>query len=339
MNLTDPAYNRFALVREMMETPGIIRAFRTPSLRRPVEALRKTERLFLTGEGSSRIFPAKNAILHALRSGMLIAIQTEGSRQAAELNLTGRVIFGASNSGKTKEVIALLSRHPGAAHFGLTANEGTPLAGHCDETFVLHCGKEEAVAATKSVIEQGLFYHALLEEYAGRTIPAATLQALGQNAAAVLEMPIDRAIVKTVAAAPIIYFAGRNAGAAEEATLKTNEITRKKSAYLEGTYAVHGIEEVMDPKETVIVVEPFPEEEAKFEEVLVKGVGMSVVAVSSRTTRFPTVHIPSILGFDGYIQLLACWNLLVEVGIAVGIDLDKPTRARKIGNEYQAPAA
>jgi len=34
-----------------------------------------------------------------------------------------------------------------------------------------------------------------------------------------------------------------NNGVAEELALKTNEITRKKSAFLEGTFAVHGIEE------------------------------------------------------------------------------------------------
>ncbi|MFT5328835.1 MAG: glucosamine--fructose-6-phosphate aminotransferase (isomerizing), partial [Planctomycetaceae bacterium] len=28
------------------------------------------------------------------------------------------------------------------------------------------------------------------------------------------------------------------------------------------------------------------------------------------------------------------WNVLVEVGIALGIDLDKPERARKVGNEF-----
>ena len=44
---------------------------------------------------------------------------------------------------------------------------------------------------------------------------------------------------------------------AEELTLKTNEITRKSSDYLEGTYAVHGIEEVMNADEVVIWVEPY----------------------------------------------------------------------------------
>jgi glucosamine--fructose-6-phosphate aminotransferase (isomerizing) len=132
----------------------------------------------------------------------------------------------------------------------------------------------------------------------------------------------------------MIYFAGRNNGVAEELTLKTNEITRKKSDYLEGTYAVHGIEEVMDPDAVVIVIDPFPAEMAKFKEVLVDGVGMKVIAVAGQDTLFPTIRIPAVEGYDMVLQLLAGWNLLVHVGVAMGINLDKAQRARKIGNEF-----
>ena len=132
----------------------------------------------------------------------------------------------------------------------------------------------------------------------------------------------------------MIYFAGRNTGVAEELTLKTNEITRKKSDFLEGTYAVHGIEEVMNPDEVVLVVNPFPAECQKFKEVLVDGVGMKVIALSSQETPFPTIRIPQVDGYHAVLELLAGWNVLVQVGVTLGIHLDKPTRARKIGNEF-----
>jgi glucosamine--fructose-6-phosphate aminotransferase (isomerizing) len=141
-------------------------------------------------------------------------------------------------------------------------------------------------------------------------------------------------VAAAVADAPTIYFAGRNNGVAEELTLKTNEITRRRSDYLEGTYAVHGIEEIMSPREIVILIDPFPEEEEKFTDVLVKGVGMKVVAVAPRQTSFPTFVIPEMGDFSTYIQLAAGWNLLVETGIGSGINLDKPERARKVGNEF-----
>jgi hypothetical protein len=70
-------------------------------------------------------------------------------------------------------------------------------------------------------------------------------------------------------------------------------------------------------------------QEEKFSAVLEKGVGMQVVAISSRQTRFPTIRIPDGGDLAPWVQLASGWNLLVEVGLSAGIDLDKPVRARK----------
>lgn len=99
-------------------------------------------------------------------------------------------------------------------------------------------------------------------------------------------------ITHKIANAGTIYWAGRNEGVAEELTLKSNEITRKPADYLEGTYAVHGIEEVMNAKDVLLWVDPYAESEQKFADVLVKGVGMTIVAIASRPTQFPTILIP-----------------------------------------------
>jgi glucosamine--fructose-6-phosphate aminotransferase (isomerizing) len=37
---------------------------------------------------------------------------------------------------------------------------------------------------------------------------------------------------------------------------------------------------------------------------------------------------------SNFVYLAAGWNVLVEVGIRLGIDLDHPVRARKVGNEF-----
>ena len=137
-------------------------------------------------------------------------------------------------------------------------------------------------------------------------------------------------LVERAANAATIYFAGRNTGVAEELTLKTNEITRKKADFLEGTYAVHGIEEVMYSEELIVVVEPFESEEQKFRECLVDGVGLEIAAISTGRTSFPTVVIPDAGDYRSYVEIAAGWNLLVEIGLALGIDLDKPERARKV---------
>jgi glucosamine--fructose-6-phosphate aminotransferase (isomerizing) len=217
--------------------------------------------------------------------------------------------------------------------FALSANKDTLLEKECTQTFVLNCGWEQAVAATKSVIEQALFYESILWHLKGldKRAELSKLPGLIEQA---LTLSIDKGIVDLVKKANTIYFAGYNDGVAEELTLKTNEITRRKSDYLEGTYAVHGIEEVMDKNDIVFVVDPLGDEIEKFQEVLVKGVGLTVVAIADHDTPFKTIRVPSAGEMNPFVFLCAGWNLLVEIGLATGINLDKPERARKVGNEF-----
>jgi len=335
MNIKEERYSRYALVREMMETPDIIRSFEPGAATKFADRVKSGKGLFLTGEGSSRIFPAKRAISWALKKNLKIGVITEGCTQAEEYDLNEYAVFAASNSGQTKEVVRLATslknkKHP--AVFGLTANRNTKLEEIASATHVLKCGKEDAVAATKSVIEQGLFYDSLLRIIHGEKMEQ--LGDLAEKTENALTIKINKEITEIIQNSSIIYFAGRNNGVAEELSLKTNEITRKKSAFLEGTFAVHGIEEVMDKSEVLIWIEPFPAEQEKFKECLIKGVGMNIIAVSSHKTMFPTILIPDGGQYAEYVQLAAGWNILVETGIALGINLDKPTRARKVGNEY-----
>ncbi len=335
MNNKDTKYNKYALVKEMLETSEVISKF-DPDCNKNM-ALRSSKKrgLFLTGEGSSRIFPAKRAQYASQKSGSLWPILTEGSTQAMDYKLDDFAVFGASNSGQTKEVVRLFQKIGQENHdcfFSLTANPDTTLEKLALDAHVMNCGKEDAVAATKSVFEQGLFYDGLLRNMAGDKMSG--LDKLADQVSEVLTMEIDQELIDIIKNADMIYFAGKNTGVAEELTLKTNEITRIKSDFLEGTYAVHGIEEVMDKKEVVIIVDPFESEEEKFQECLTKGVGMPVIAIASRETSFPTIRIPDGGQYKDYVELAAGWNLLVEIGIALGIDLDKPVRARKVGNEY-----
>lgn len=335
MNLTDQKYSKYMLAKEMLDTVDIVKKFNTAQTKDVATKIKSVGKLFLTGEGSSRIFPAKNAIRKSLKWGLDLQIATDGSRQASQYDLKKFAVFCASNSGRTKEVVLLakkLGEQGNNNRFGLSANPKTLLEEACAQTFVLTCGWEQAVAATKSVIEQALFYESILRHING-TIGKLDCSALSGKISQALTMPIDKEIVKYAAKAPTIYFAGFNDGVAEELTLKTNEITRKKSDYLEGTYAVHGIEEVMDSNDIVFVVDPIEEEINKFKEVLVDGVKLKVVAIADRDTPFPTIKVPNAGELTPYVYLCAGWNVLMEIGLALGINLDKPERARKVGNE------
>ncbi|MEQ8786017.1 MAG: sugar isomerase [Pirellulaceae bacterium] len=337
MKLDQDKYSRFHLVREMCETPDIIAGFDANQAQETAGEIARVGRLLLTGEGSSRLFPAKSNINHARRQGLSIALHTEAGRQAAEYKLADWAVFAASNSGKTAEVIGLFQTLKAAGHqhlYSLSAAADTKLESLATRGHVLSCGKEDAVAATKSVVEQALFYRALLEHTVSTPTLGPRLSELAEEFRDALTMEIDAGIVKRVAEARVIYWAGRNDGVAEELTLKTNEITRKTADFLEGTYAVHGIEEVMHPEDVVLWVDPYEESEQKFQEVLAKGVGLTVIAISGRNTRFPTIRIPDSGNLSPYTHLAIGWNLLVEVGLRLGVDLDKPQRARKVGNEF-----
>ncbi len=332
MNLKEEKYKRFALAREMLETADVVRKLDVEKIT-SFPVLR--DKVLFSGEGSSRIFPAKNLLYSAMSEGFDGAFYTENGSQAREYELSGFSLFIASNSGKTAEAVRLIrqARDTGTADItGIAAHPDTPVLNESDRSYLLTCGGEDAVAATKSVVEQALFYDILFRSKNNAVMP--DLKKLGDAIELVLELRIPKGMVATLAGSPVIYFAGRNNGVAEELTLKTNEITRKKSDFLEGTYAVHGIEEVMAPEETVVVIDPFPDEEEKFMDVLAKGVGMKVFAVASRETRFSTLVLPELGEFNTYLQLAAGWNMLVETGLELGINLDKPERARKVGNEY-----
>lgn len=335
MNLTEKKYSKYALVREMMETPGILRSFK-PDVSAPfLKAFKSKKGLFLTGEGSSRLFPAKRAIFTSLRKNFLMPVMTEGCTQSLEYNLSDFVVFAASNSGQTKEVIRLVSALKKKKHdavFGLTSNPNTKLEEMADATHVLKCDKENAVAATKSVVEQALFYDSLLRNLRGEKM--AGLKKAADQMEEVLTAQIDKKIIKMIANADMIYFAGRDNGVAAELALKTNEITRKKSAFLEGTFALHGIEEVMNKNEVLIWVDPFEHDHDKFMECIVKGAEVNVIAIAKEKTIFPTIVIPDGGEFAEYLQLAAGWNILVDTGIALKIDPDHPRRARKVGNAY-----
>ena len=338
MRHNDDKYAQLGLVRDMLETPQIVRQFEADQAVETARAIREVGRLLMTGEGSSRIFPAKSAIAHARRCGWPLQLHTEAGRQAQEYRLDDWAVFALSNSGRTAEVIRLFSllANQGHAHrFSLTAFPDTKLESAANRGYVLTCGKEGAVAATKSVVEQALFYRCLLEHVAGQQGLKSQLPALAEQIEQALTMEIDPELVARIAGAGTVYWAGRNDGVAEELTLKTNEITRKPADFLEGTYAVHGIEEVMEPGDVVLWIDPYEHSGSKFTEVLVDGVGLSVIAVASRPTQFPTIQIPDAGDASGFVQMAAGWNILVEVGLKLGIDVDKPERARKVGNEFE----
>ena len=330
-------YTPFGLVHDMLATPDVIRKFNVHQMAETAQEIAAIGQLLLTGEGSSRIFPAKSAIAYARRQGWPLTLHTEAGRQAREYSFRDWAVFASSNSGRTAEVIGLFHELQAAGHtthYSLSAFASSKLESLSAKGYTLSCGPEGAVAATKSVMEQALFYRALLEAVAGVMTLESHKAALADAVQVALTTVVPPVIVDQIAKAGTIYWAGRNDGVAEELTLKTNEITRKPADYLEGTYAVHGIEEVMVAGDVLLWIDPYAESEQKFADVLTKGAGLQIFAVASRQTQFPTILIPEMGDLNPFVQMAGGWNVLVDVGIQLGIDIDKPQRARKVGNEF-----
>ena len=334
---TNAPYADFGLCTDMLASPDIVRGFKPGCFPQAAEALNAVGNLHLTGEGSSRLFPAKHAIKLARQRGYDLQLHTEAGCQSRGYDLSDWAVLGASNSGRTAEVIQLFKQLKEAGHdklFSLTAFADSTLESFANAGYVLTCGEEGAVAATKSVIEQALVVQSIVESAARDHKLESQLPAVADamQTALIAETPAE--ITKMITDSPVIYWAGPNDGVAEELTLKTNEITRKPSDFLEGTYAAHGVEEVMNAGDVVLWIDPIEDQEQKFEDVLAKGVGVNVICIASRDTRFPTIRIQDAGDLSGYVSMAAGWNLLVEAGLALGVDLDKPQRARKVGNAF-----
>ena len=333
MNLNDKKYSSYFLVKEMMDTVNVVRNFDPAASSFVSDEVIKTRHLLYSGEGSSRIMPSKNALRKVKTWGLDINAQTEGAHQASEYDLSKFTVLLASNSGRTKETLLLAEKLKSQGHtfYGLTANAGTPLDEISTKAFVLKCGWENAVAATKSVVEQALFCESVVWNVAGKDMKAA-MAGLAEKVETALTLDIPAEVVEWARNARTIYFAGMNDGVAEELTLKTNEIVRHKSDFLEGTYALHGPEEVMEDGDIVFVVNPIESEYEKYQKVF-GGANVHVIAIDTKQTPFTTVAVPEAGELQQYVYLCAGWNILVEIGLSLGVNLDKPSRARKVGNE------
>lgn len=335
MHLSNTTYSPFSICREMLEVVDLFSSYSWDGLGALRDLIARSGRVFLSGEGSSRLFPAGNVVPRSLVHPGRYVLRTEAALQAMEYDLSDYVVIGLSNSGRTKEVVQLFDMLADAGHpafYSITANpDRPPLAARATGGLVLRCGAEKAVAATKSVMEQALLLDMLLWEGDEHRFPST--RTLADQLGEVLHQTADPAMVVALSGASRIYLAGRDNGVGEELALKINEIIRKPSMFLPGSYALHGIEEVMDPTEVMLLIDPFPGEEEKFRQVFEKNIGMQVFAIAARQTIFPTMVIPNGGFFSRYLELAAGWNLLVEAGISNGVDLDKGLRARKIGNE------
>ncbi|HVY63154.1 MAG TPA: SIS domain-containing protein, partial [Planctomycetota bacterium] len=264
MNPADPRYARWALCREMQDAPEIIRRF--PELAGAfahvvAEAVRRKRGVVVTGEGSSILFPGRRALagVRGRRSGLRTFAL--GCTEAAEFQFDDYAVLAFSNSGKTAELLRLLEQLERARHdavFVATCAPGSPVTQGSAVSFVLPIGRDEAFAATRSVIAEALFVDQVFEELIPLGRNAEKLGALADLFAATLAAPVTPASLERLVKARVVYFTGAPQ-ALPELALKCNEIARKPAVPLEGALIEHGPRKaVVGPQDAVVPVSGDP---------------------------------------------------------------------------------
>ena len=302
-----------------------------------------TDRIIFTGMGSSLIFPGKQAKNRAMKLNPSNRIESYFASDLFQYtDFKDTYVFLCSNSGKTKEVILLLDhvKSLGAKCVAVTAVEDSILADRSDEKIILSCGFEQGVAATKSVVEQGLIYDSLIHHLSnnqGKKVNFSSLKKeLTKTALAIrnnVNVTLDKDTLATLVESNNYFMVGLDNGVAEEITLKSYEIARKMALFYPDTHIVHGVEEAIEGNCAVIFrPSAFKEYLSDFQTFSDKT-NCQLIGIDNQGSLIG-VGVDINETFSNYCLLAAGWGLLRSVGNELQLDIDHPEKASKVGNPY-----
>lgn len=327
---------------EMLESKQVAENFDLDLCKEIAQRIGDSNIIF-TGMGSSLIFPGKQAKNRALKLRITNKVEAYFASDLFQYkDLSDTYVFLCSNSGKTKEVILLLDRIKdlGAKAIAVTAVSDSILAQRADWKIILKCGFEKGVAATKSVVEQALVYDSLIFHLAKaqrkqvdfsklREDLNQTAQFIEENINAKVPEDLLEALVK----AEHYFIAGLDNGVAEEITLKSYEIARKLAFYYPDTHIVHGPEEAIE-EGVAVIFEPsvFENYIGDFEKFSGKT-NVTLVGIDDKEL-IPGLEVKVNDIFRNYCLLAGGWALLRNVAANLGIDIDHPLKASKVGNPF-----
>lgn len=330
--------------KEMLQSEAVCKNFDFNLTKKLAEKI-GTKRIIFTGMGSSLIFPAKQAKNHALKFNLINKVEAYFASDLFQYHdFSNTFIFLCSNSGKTKEVILLLEhlKKNGGTSIAITTVKDSLLAQRCEESIILSSGFEKGVAATKSVIEQGLVYDSLIFNLAQQQGHQVNFEALkkdlietGRKITANINLKLAEATVIKLASFKHYFFVGLDNGVAEEIALKSYEITRKIGLFYPDTHLVHGVEEAITG-DAAIIFDPLAfqpylsdfEKMSKKTNCLLLGVGSLI----------PGLNLQLNENFKNYCFLSGGWALLRNIANHLDLDIDHPEKASKVGNPFEAGA-
>jgi glutamine---fructose-6-phosphate transaminase (isomerizing) len=172
----------------------------------------------------------------------------------AKLDLERSIVVALSQSGRTPDVVAYVdrARERGALTIGVTNEPGSELARAADLTLPLAAGPENAIAASKTYVNQIGALMLLAGAVAGRTTE--TVEGIGRTAELMAEaLPRFEKAAASVAGAFAyvgrMYVIGRGIefATAREIALKLTETCRVAAEPLTSTDLAHGPIAALDP--------------------------------------------------------------------------------------------
>jgi len=239
-----------------------------------------------------------------------------------------------SNSGQTREIINLAQQFPKDKVYAVTSNEKSELAACANKVYRLMSGKEKAVAATKSIIEQSILCENLVRQIEEKPLLNGTqlrevASAMNNN----FTCEIDSKLLILISGARTVYFAGGSCGIGEEVSLKFTELAKKKAKFIPGTQILHGPEEVIEKGDVVFLffANKYKKYFDRFKQMKEKT-GCYFVSVGEKCNFADfEVDIELLCGFKPYCILAYFWNILTRFALAKGYSLDKGEKISKVG--------
>jgi len=263
----------------------------------------------------------------------------------AELDLSTSAVVALSQSGRTPDVVEYVerARARGAATVAVTNDPGSELAAAADVTLPLAAGTEQAVAASKTYLNQLAALALLAGGAAGRD--REIVAAIARVAELMEEMlePLERAVPPIATAFAYVarmYVIGRGIefATAREIALKLTETCRVAAEPLTATDLAHGPVAALDPLFPVWTIasrdEALPaviDAAARVRDagatVVASGNAASEVADAAYVLPVPEPPLPLLAPLLSVVpgQLFAG-----AVARAKGLDADKPARLTKV---------
>jgi glucosamine--fructose-6-phosphate aminotransferase (isomerizing) len=210
----------------------------------------------MVGHGSSDNAASYGVYAFGLLAG-LTALRdsiTLTAYYGTRLDLSGSIVLALSQSGRTPDVVEYVvhARRAGAYTVALTNDLGTELAAQAHDVLPLAAGPEQAVAASKTYVNQVAALGLLAAHVAGRgerfTAELATTADLIEQTLPELETRVRR-IAPPFASVGRMFVVGRGIqfATAREIALKLLETCRVAAEPLTATALAHGPVAALDP--------------------------------------------------------------------------------------------